>query len=416
MPARTRDLRRRTRAPSGWRFPRMLRLLPAVLLQARRRAWPAAAAAVLTLGATLTVLSPATALASQRATAQGPDQAQFVSSGHAHPLAHGAPAPAFCRHGGPRLWAHLAACGWPGPANTGPRLSHCPRHRLVPRGSSLGRAIVIRKANAVISCQQIKGMLHIEARNVTVRNSTIKSNSGAKGLAANGTAAIYVADGASAVIDHVTINGDHGVDACIWHQGFRLAVRAVNCHGADDGIFSWADTSYSRATGDNFTIRDSYFHGFTHATSNGHEDGYQTEGARNGLIAHNTYRMTAGADSAIAIWDSLKSSRDITVTGNLITGGSFAVYAEDISPGDGAQGSPSPLGGYSVTSIRFINNVFSTFASGCVGKYGVWFTMAAWQPYRGGPTDGWHRYGNRVLETGENIDARNPRHAGTRCG
>jgi hypothetical protein len=329
--------------------------------------------------------------------------------------AHGETAPAYCRSGGRGLWAHLAACGWPGPGSTGPRLAQCPRHRLIPRGRRLGHAIVIRKANAVISCQQIRGMLHIEARNVTIRNSAITSSSGAKGPAANGTAAIYVADGASAAIDNVTINGDDGVHACIWHQGVRLAVRAVNCYGADDGVFSWADTGYSRTTGDNFTIRDSYFHGFTHKTANGHEDGYQTEGASHGLIAHNTYQMTISADSAIAIWDARKNSGDITVTGNLIAGGGFAVYAEDSSPGDGSPGSRSPAGGFRVTGIRFVNNVFSTAAAGCVGQFGVWFTRPAWQVYHGGPTDGWHRHGNRVLETGENIDAHNPHKAGTLC-
>ena len=82
-------------------------------------------------------------------------------------------------------------------------------------------------------------------------------------------------------------------------------------------------------TGDDFTVKDSYFHGFTTVTANGHEDGYQTEGAGNGLIEHNTYRMTTVADSAIAIWDSLKTSRNITVVGDLITGGGFAVYADD---------------------------------------------------------------------------------------
>ena len=71
----------------------------------------------------------------------------------------------------------------------------------------------------MISCQKILGVLHIEARTFTVRNSSIISSSGEKGMAANGTADIFVADGASATIDHVTINGDNAVHACIWHQG-----------------------------------------------------------------------------------------------------------------------------------------------------------------------------------------------------
>jgi Right handed beta helix region len=389
------------------------RATPAGVSRTRRRIGFARAIAVLVPGVAMAMLASAASAGTLPTTGHGP--ARSRSGVQLRHPAHASQAPAFCHAGGARLWARLAACGWPGRANTGPRISQCPSHRLTRLHRGLGRAIVITTPNAVISCRQITGMLDIKASGVTVKDSTIVSNSGKRGQAANGTADIYVEDGASAVIDHVKINGDDGVHACVWHQGTQLTVDAVNCYGVDDGIFSWADTGYSPTTGDHFTIRNSYFHGFTHATANGHEDGYQTEGASHGLIEHNTYRMNAGADSAIAIWDSLKSASDITVTGNLITGGGFAVYAEDYNPGDGGPGEPSPIGGFGVTGITFTGNAFSTFAAGCVGKYGAWFTRPAWDPYEGGPTDGWHRVGNRVLETGENIDGHNPTWRGTLC-
>lgn len=328
----------------------------------------------------------------------------------------GAPPPGYCRHGGAKLWANLESCGWPGPANTGPDRSQCPGRRLVSRTGPLTRTIRITTANTVISCADIQGMLDIEAQNVTVRNSVIDANSGKTGEAANGTADIKVEDGASATIDHVTINGDKGVHACVWHQGTSLVVRAVNCYGSNDGIFSWADHGYPQTTGDHFLITNSYFHDFTDKTSNGHSDGYQTEGASDGLIEHNTYQMTASADSAIALWDSLRDSRNIDVKDNLITGGGFAIYAEDYSPGDRAPGEPSAVGGYSVSDIRFTGNLFSTHAAGCVGSFGVWFERPGWSPYDGGPTDGWHRHGNRVLETGQNVDHSNPSGPGLSCG
>jgi hypothetical protein len=197
------------------------------------------------------------------------------------------------------------------------------------------------------------------------------------------------------------------VHACIWHAGTSLSVNALNCYGINDGIFSWADTGYSQTTGDNFSIKNSYFHDFTTKTANGHIDGYQTEGAGNGVIDHNTYYMTADdnnqTDSAIAIWDSLRSSHDITVSNNLIAGGGFAVYAEDYNPSES-----SPAGGYSVTNISFQNNRFSQALFGCVGNWGVWFT-------RGAPTDGWKRSGNTVLETGANMDSANPTYNGNSC-
>ena len=44
---------------------------------------------------------------------------------------------------------------------------------------------------------------------------------------------------------------------------------------------------------------------------------------------------------------------------------------------------------------------------GCVGQFGTWFDRPGWT-YDGGPTDGWHRHGNTVLETGQNVDNGNP--------
>jgi hypothetical protein len=109
------------------------------------------------------------------------------------------------------------------------------------------------------------------------------------------------------------------------------------------------------------------------------------------------------SDSAIGIWDGLKTSHDITISDNLLSGGGFTVYAEDYSPSEG-----SPSGGYSVTNISFTSNVFSTHLYGCVGYYGVWYP-------RGKPTDTWKRSGNRVLETGASVDAGNPTYQGHRC-
>jgi hypothetical protein len=275
---------------------------------------------------------------------------------------------------------------------------------LTANSGSNTRIIHITSAGSSVSCQNITGCLSIEAANVTVSNVKISCTSGKTGTNANGTSVINIDDGASATISHTEINGMDGVHACIWHQGTLLNITAINCYGIDDGIFSWADTGYSQTTGDHFTIEDSYFHDFTGATSNGHIDGYQTEGAGNGLISHNTYLMTSdignGSDSAVAIWNSLKSSHDITVQNNLITGGGFAIYAEDYDPSEA-----SPSGGFSVTNTFFNNNKFSTHLFSCVGDFGVWYT-------RGAPTDGWHRSGNKVLETGEIIDNNNP-HVGS---
>ncbi|MGH3509581.1 MAG: hypothetical protein ACRDPI_05050 [Nocardioidaceae bacterium] len=261
----------------------------------------------------------------------------------------------------------------------------------------------------MIRCERIKGCLSVEAQGVVIRDVAIACTSGKTGEAANGTGVIKIQDGASARIVNVAINGMKGVHACIWHQGTKMYAQAVNCSGANDGIWSWADATYSNTTGNHFTIRDSYFHDFTDRTSNGHIDGYQTTGAAYGLIAHNTYLMTSDtggnlSDSAIAIWDGTRTSHNIVVRRNLIAGGGFSIYAEDYSPSE-----TSPAGGNKVTDIRFIGNLFSTHLFGCVGNFGVWF------PRGGPPSDGWHRRGNRILETGASVDGGNPTYQGHLC-
>jgi hypothetical protein len=315
--------------------------------------------------------------------------------------------PAACAAGGSYLWAHLDGCGWAGPGNTGPDTSNCPGGALTTNSGAATRQIKVTAPNTVISCENITGCLQIDAQNVTVRDVQIACSSGKTGEAANGTAPIFVNDGASAIVDRVAIDGMDGTHACIWHQGTSLSVDAISCANVDDGIFSWADTSYSSTTGNNFTIKNSYFHDFTTKTSNGHIDGYQTEGAANGTISHNTYYMNSDngnkVDSAIAIWDSLKNSSNITVSNNLIAGGGFSMYAEDYSPSES-----NPAGGFTVTGIVFTGNKFSTVLFGCVGYYGVWFP-------RGAPDDGWHRSGNSVLETGADVDSSNPTYHGSSC-
>jgi hypothetical protein len=315
--------------------------------------------------------------------------------------------PAACAMGGRYLWSNLEACGWPGPATTGPAASQCPGGKLTVNAGGASRMITISNANAVISCQNITGCLDVVAPDVRISNVQIACTSGKTGEAANGTGVIKIEDGASATISHVAIDGMDGVHACIWHQGTAMTAIAVNCHGINDGIFGWADTGYSSTTGDHFTIKDSYFHDFTTKTANGHIDGYQTEGAANGAIDHNTYDMTSNndnrTDSAIAIWNSLKNSHDITVSDNLIAGGGFAIYAEDYSPSES-----NPSGGLTVTNVTFTDNRFSTKLFGCVGYYGVWFP-------RGGPPINWRRSGNTVLETGVDVDGGNPRSQGHAC-
>jgi hypothetical protein len=331
-----------------------------------------------------------------------------------------------CAAGGSDLWNNLEKCGWPGPSNTGPDLSQCPGGILTNNSGPNTRVITISTPGTVISCENITGGLQITAQNVTIKNSIVTYDGG--GL--NGSGVININDGASATVDHVKINGLNHTHACIWDEGvkgttltYSMIAKNVNCYGINDGIFSWWWSKDKNAgAGSDFIIQDSYFHDFTTNAANGHIDGYQTEGAQNGAIIHNTYKMTSvegtGANSAIALWDSFNqtvptglTSGNFTVTNNLIAGGGFAIYAEDYSGPNGqvTENIPnSAVGGNTLTNVTFTNNKFSTILNSCVGVNGIWFYRGAWPPYYGGPTDGWKRSFNIILETGMNVDNGNP--------
>jgi hypothetical protein len=317
--------------------------------------------------------------------------------------------PEYCAAGGPRLWANLDACGWPGPRHTGYRAGTV-------LTATKGRTVTTD--NTVIDGERISGRLIIRATNVTIRNSFVSWDGGGT----SGRGVIVIAPGASATVDHVEIDGLNHTHACIWHEGVWATVSAVNCHGVNDGVFAWASSS---TAGDNLTVRDSYFHGFTTNAANGHIDGIQTEGTSHSRIIHNTFDMPAHATSAVAIWNELRSSTDWTVANNLFTGGGFTLYAEDYSGPRNTSAkenvADSAIGGHAVTNVRFLDNRFSTSQyphgaanhSRCVGIWGTWFFRGRWPPYFGGPTDLWNvggslRSGNVVLETGQNIDRGGP--------
>ena len=291
-----------------------------------------------------------------------------------------------------KVWAALESCGWAGPANTG-----------YPAGASFSRTVAggytVTTDGTVVDGWRITGGLRIQAKNVVVRNSWISNSAGGAG----GSGVVNVTPGASATVDHNRLDGQNATHACVWHEGSSLVATGNDCSGVNDGMFSWATQEGVAGSGDNFRIEDNYFHGFTTQAANGHIDGYQTEGARNGVLRHNTFDIPQEQDAGIAIWDGRASSDNILVDHNLIAGSGFAVYAEDYSPSES-----SPAGGYSVTNIWVTDNVFSTRYFGCVGFWGVWYP-------RGAPTDGWHRTGNIVLETGASVDAGNPTSAGSPC-
>ncbi len=275
---------------------------------------------------------------------------------------------------------------WPDSLNTG-----------VPAGTVLTETAqrTITVDNTIVENERIIathftqycGGLTINAKNVTVRNCWITSSFGT-GETVNGTGVIKVLSGATVTIEHCTLDGDNRTHAGIWYEGASVVARSNNIHRVNDGFFVW----YSS----NILLEDNYIHDLTDQASNGHIDGFQTCGAKHGVLRHNSILIKQGQNAAVNIDNGNGDTDDILVENNLMAGGGFTAYAHDSNPsGD------SPSGGYSTTNIRFINNAFSTIYYPYVGYWGVWFP-------RGQPTDKWIRMGNYVVETGENIDEKQP--------
>jgi hypothetical protein len=125
----------------------------------------------------------------------------------------------------------------------------------------------------IVDGEKITGALVIAAKNVTIRNSWIISNFSSKGTgrALSGTGVISIEPGASATIDHCTLDGSNATHAGIWHSGHSLVATNNNIYGINDGIFSWPISGDAKA-GNNFTIQDNYLHDFTTLAANGHID------------------------------------------------------------------------------------------------------------------------------------------------
>lgn len=299
------------------------------------------------------------------------------SSGAPTSLLDPADLPEVCRSD---VWANLEACGWPGPDNTGPAESVA----LTSRGP-----MTISEAGTVLTACSIEGGLVIDAVDVVVRDCVITNT----GTGAGGSYVVYVAPGATAVLERVVIDGTDSIHIGIFYDGAELTVRAAEITGVNDGLFfAQPARGYEPGNGDNFVVADSWIHDLTTDAANGHIDGMQTSGASNGWIVHNTidiapaYREGQRSDNAaVALWNFEGDTEDIVVEGNLMLGGGFTIYAHDVSPD------------HDVVRITHRDNRFSIRDSECVGIWGVWYP-------RGAPTDTWVREGNIVLETGQNID------------
>jgi F5/8 type C domain len=156
----------------------------------------------------------------------------------------------------------------------------------VPPGTTLipSAAMTINTAGTVVNARDISGPVVVNAPNVTIRNSRIRTN------------AFWAIDNNSTglVVEDTEIDGLNGFGTCFGSSD--AIVRRANIHGCENGFNVWPG---------NLTVEDSYIHDLTTGGS-AHTDGAQFgRGAHDIVFRHNTIiaGQGGGSTSCIIMWD-----------------------------------------------------------------------------------------------------------------
>jgi hypothetical protein len=228
----------------------------------------------------------------------------------------------------------IPSSGYPDASNTG-----------VPPGTVLtpSGGIAISTAGTVVDARDISGPVVVNAPNVTIRNSRIR------------TSAFWAIDNNSTglVIEDSEIDGLGANGTCIGSD--NLTVRRVDIRGCENG--------FNVCCNGQVTVEDSYIHDLT--TANGaHTDGAQIgQGAADIVFRHNTIvpqsSGPARSTSCIIMWngDDPQNTRVQIVNNRLIgTGTAYSLYTPR-----------RPASQIYINNNRFIPGVFGVTDSVRIG-------------------------------------------------
>lgn len=209
--------------------------------------------------------------------------------------------------------------GFPNASNTGVP----PGVTLTPSGG-----LVINTPGAVISGLDIKGMVTINAPNVTLQNCKITSDS---------YMVVKIGDGITGtVVQNCSIDNLNAGGIGISGQGKFLANDIQHCA---DGI---------NVAGDNTLIQGNYIHDMG-GTAGSHFDSIQADGGFSNLsIINNTVLNEYGQTGALMLDNYWGPIDKVVIDGNLFYGGGYTIYINEM-------GSGQPGGG-PITNVSFTNN------------------------------------------------------------
>jgi Ca2+-binding RTX toxin-like protein len=191
-----------------------------------------------------------------------------------------------------------AASGYPDASNTG-----------VLAGTALtayNGTLRVTKDNAVIENMVITGNVIIDAENVTMKNCIV--------LSTDDFNAVTVLGNGFTLMDS-EIDGKGRTAQGINGNGTFLR---NNIHGAENGINVTADS----------LIQDNYIHGLANRNGSPHYDGIQLDGGHDIKILHNTIINENTQTAAVMIDNYWEGLSNITVDGNRMLGGCYALYVD----------------------------------------------------------------------------------------
>jgi hypothetical protein len=236
-----------------------------------------------------------------------------------------------------------SACGYPDITNTGVT----PGRPL----AAVKGVVTLDRPGEVLENKQVTGAIVVTARDVIIRNVRLIITDPYYGISVKPDGD-WNGAGANLLVDHVDIDmhGELGVKA-IAFNGYTLR-HAFLHDGADCAHF-----------GADVTIEDSLCVLGPDANGNGwpdstrfcgspeHFDGFQTNGAEDAVIRHDTVRNPCAQTSAIALFGVV---RNVIVADNLLTGGGYTLYC----------GSPN------ATDVRVTGNRFARTWHRRSGRFG----------------------------------------------
>lgn len=253
---------------------------------------------------------------------------------------------------GPAIMADLA--GFPNSSNTGVdsgmtlmavpgQVSSGPGWHFDPRGW-----VEVDGDGAVLSGLYIPYNINITASNVTIEDVQVVNGGGS-------SIGIGLRDVSNVTIEDCTITGLNAA-------GGRVMAGIKDINGDSSGITILRDNISRAETGVQIEVglvQDSYIHN-TGYIDGDHVNGITSNGGNTGLltIQHNTILVDREQTDAIGLFEDFGVQANRVITGNLLGGGGYAIYA-----GQNPDGPPT-------SNIVITDNVISTkyYANG--GYYG----------------------------------------------